>query len=286
MKIKYLGTAAAEATPAFFCSCEVCEKSRQAGGKNIRTRSQALIDGDLLIDFPADTYLHIMNYGLDLRDVKSLLITHGHDDHMYADDLVYRLSPVYAHFPNDNKDKQPLDIFVSKKSSKKMLAVFKAQSVRLRDRKALKVHTVKAYEPFVTNGYTVTPLRANHATGQNLEPLIYIIQKDRKTLLYAHDTGYFFDDVWDYLVKSGKKFDFVSLDCTSTNRKEVKGTHMNLTACCMVKDRLIENNLADDKTVFCLNHFSHNGGYTYDELVPIAEEIGFIVSYDTMEVEF
>lgn len=283
MKIKYFGTAAAEAIPAFFCSCDICEKARQAGGKNIRTRSQALIDDDLLIDFPADTYLHIMNYGLDLRPVKSLLITHGHDDHLYPDDLVYRLSPVYAHFPNNSKDKKPLDIYISGKSSKKLLSVFKREKVSIRDRKAHRVHVVKKAETFITAGYTVTALRANHA--KKLEPLIYIIQKDRKSILYAHDTGYFFDDTWEYIENSGIKFDLVSLDCTSTNRKSVEGTHMNLTACCMVKDRLIKNNNADEKTVFCLNHFSHNGGYTYDELVPIAEEKGFIVSYDTMEIE-
>ncbi|MGN0443132.1 MAG: hypothetical protein ACI4F5_00775 [Acutalibacteraceae bacterium] len=43
---------------------------------------------------------------------------------------------------------------------------------------------------------------------------------------------------------------------------------------------------ADENTVFGLNHFSHNGGYTYDELFPIAQEKGFLVSYDSMEVEF
>ncbi len=284
MKIKYFGTAAAEAIPALFCSCEVCEKARQAGGKNIRTRSQALINGELLIDFPADTYLHVMNYGLDLRDVKSLLITHAHDDHLYPYDLCYRVSPVYAHFPDDGKDKKPLDVFISNKSSKRLLPVLKEQKVFIRDRKALSVHTVKKYAPFVTAGYVITPLRANHAPGY--DALIYIIQKDGKSLLYAHDTGFFFHDAWKYIEKSGIKFDFVSLDCTSTNRKAVAGTHMNLTACSMVKERLLKNENADENTIFCLNHFSHNGGYTYDELVPLAQENGFIVSYDEMEIEF
>lgn len=39
------------------------------------------------------------------------------------------------------------------------------------------------------------------------------------------------------------------------------------------------------KTVFCLHHFSHNGRLTYDELVPVAKELGFEVSYDTAEFE-
>ena len=49
MKIKYLGTAAAEAFPAIFCNCKYCEEARELGGKNIRTRSQSLVNDDLLI---------------------------------------------------------------------------------------------------------------------------------------------------------------------------------------------------------------------------------------------
>ena len=61
MKIKYLGTAAAEGVPALFCRCPVCEKSRSAGGRNIRSRSQAIIDDTLLIDYPPDSFMHFIN---------------------------------------------------------------------------------------------------------------------------------------------------------------------------------------------------------------------------------
>ena len=43
MKLKYLGTAAAEGLPGIYCECDNCKKSRKLGGKNIRSRSQALI---------------------------------------------------------------------------------------------------------------------------------------------------------------------------------------------------------------------------------------------------
>ncbi len=33
MKLKYLGTAAAEGIPALFCRCEMCAYARKAGGK-------------------------------------------------------------------------------------------------------------------------------------------------------------------------------------------------------------------------------------------------------------
>ena len=63
MKILYMGTAAAEGWPALFCSCPICTQARDHGGKNLRTRTQALLDGSLLIDFPPDTYSHALRYG-------------------------------------------------------------------------------------------------------------------------------------------------------------------------------------------------------------------------------
>ena len=90
MKIQYFGTAAAEGWPGLFCRCGVCERARQAGGKNLRTRSQALIDGKILIDFPADSYLHMLRDGLDLPSIHTLILTHSHQDHWYPEDLAFR----------------------------------------------------------------------------------------------------------------------------------------------------------------------------------------------------
>ena len=87
MKIKYLGTAAAEGIPAMFCKCDNCNRARALGGKNIRTRSQALIDGKILIDFPADSYMHELRYGIDFSDIPALLITHVHEDHCYLSEM-------------------------------------------------------------------------------------------------------------------------------------------------------------------------------------------------------
>ena len=65
MKLRYLGTAAYEGIPSLFCQCELCKKARELGGKNLRSRSQALVNDDLLIDFPPDTSLHYMKYNFN-----------------------------------------------------------------------------------------------------------------------------------------------------------------------------------------------------------------------------
>ena len=90
MKLKYLGTAAAEGFPAAFCNCEHCKKARENVGAELRTRSQAMVDGKLLIDFPAETYLHAVRYGTDLSAIENLLVTHSHTDHFYAQELCNR----------------------------------------------------------------------------------------------------------------------------------------------------------------------------------------------------
>lgn len=278
MKIKYYGTAAAEGFPGMFCSCETCEKARKKGGKNIRTRSQTVINDELMIDFSADTYLHVLNYGLDLRKIKACLITHGHDDHVYPFDFNYR-GFGYAHFPDEDK-KEPMQIYATKSSFSEYLHIL--EKIKNRDEKSINFTEVTHFTTYEILDYKVTPLKADHA--KHLDPVIYVIEKDNKAILYAHDTGYFLEETWEYLENNEIKLDFVSLDCTSVVHENARTNHMGLKACCDVKERLLKKN-ANENTVFCLHHFSHNGKLIHDDLVPVAKELGFLVSYDTAEFD-
>ena len=111
MKIKYLGTAAAEGVPAIFCRCEVCRKSKAAGGRNIRTRSQSIIDDRLLLDFCPDTFIHTLRDNIDLISIKSCLITHAHEDHLYPQDIQMRLPECFANFMSE--EVTPLNFYGS-----------------------------------------------------------------------------------------------------------------------------------------------------------------------------
>lgn len=278
MKLKYFGTAAAEGFPGLFCDCETCKKAWKAGGKNIRTRSQALIDDTLLIDFPPDTYLHVLHYGLDLKPITSCLVTHGHSDHLYAIEFeMRRLSFAYA---SDGGALPPLDIYISPKSAE---VIRQTPRLSVVDDGTIRLNTVTPFAPFEVQGYTVTALKADHDV--RMDPMIYMISKD-KTMLYGNDTGYFLDETWAYLEQTKPYFHYVSLDCTGITKANYRTNHMGLETNIDVKNRLIAMGCADENTVFCVHHFSHNGGLIHDELVPVAAEHGFIVSYDTMEVEF
>jgi len=275
VKFQYLGTAAAEGWLAIFCACENCERARKLGWRNIRTRSQAIIDDKLLIDFPPDTYMHVLQYGLDLSKIESCLITHNHEDHLYPDEFLNRTEG-FAHIEN----KVPLKIYGTEPTRSKIARYVDLESLTRSG--TISFICISPFVPFNAGGYEIIPLKANHSA--ELEPVFFIIGDGEKTVLYAHDTGYFPDETWRYLEEHRPYFNFVSLDCTLVIKKCRHG-HMGIDTALEVKERLIELSCADKDTVFCLNHFSHNGDLIYDELVPVAEKHGFLVSYDGMTLE-
>lgn len=272
MKIKFLGTAAAEAFPAMFCDCENCRKAAALGGKNIRTRSQAIIDDDMLIDYPCDTYFHLVQNNINLLSIKHCLITHTHSDHFYPDDLSW-LKYGYSHPP---KNWHGLTVYGSE-DIKKPLSEKTANDF-------LNCEVLSPFKTYKIGDYSVTPLKAKHGTKN---PYIYIICKENKALLYAHDTGIFPNETWKYLKNSGICFDAVSFDCNEGAAMKISyDTHMCLGDNLKCRDMLFENNLADENTKFVLNHFSHNGkDVVYDDFSKIAESYGFLTSYDGFQLE-
>lgn len=277
MKLRYLGTAAYEGVPAIFCECEVCKKSRELGGINIKTRSQAIVDDHILIDFPADTYIHSILYGIDLTSIQTCIVTHKHSDHFYPEDLPAR-TPGYGKV-NENT---LLTIYGSKPTIDALKVV--ADNYNLKLGKYIDGKEIKPFISFMAEGYKITPLKADHA--QNSGPVFYIIEKDGKALLYAHDTGYFPDETWKYLKKLNITFDLVSLDCTGSILANYRKNHMGLDACQEVKERLISMTLCKENTRFILNHFSHNGKGTHEDICIAAEPLGFEVAFDGMTVKF
>lgn len=274
MKITYYGTAAGEGWPGVFCQCELCREARRLGGKNIRTRSQALINDDLLLDLPPDNHLHSLYYGLDLGKVRALLITHSHSDHFYPEDLEFLREP-YSHtyqgrmlvFGNDAIER----------------GLVRACGGTGSERFRFQFQEAKPGETFDALSYTVTPLRATHQKGETC--LFYHIAQGEKSVLYAHDTGALTEENFGCLAKLPGKLGLVSLDCTCQKEKDGR-YHMGLADDVEQKERLLDLGIADEKTIWVVNHFSHNGGWLHEEISEQAARFGMIASYDGMTVEF
>ncbi len=272
MKIKYLGTAAAEGVPGLFCNCPVCMHARLHKGRNIRTRSQAIVDDTLLIDFPCDTYLHVLRDEINLRDIHELIITHAHGDHLYPADL-YNRTPGYSDVPRGNV----LHIYGMPAAQAKIEPWIEGDSP------AFDFTLIEPFKPFYAGKYKVTPLKANHDPKST--PVIYIIEKDGKSLLYGNDTGYFFDETWDYLEKSGIVFDLVSLDSTM-GFKESRNGHMGVSCVREVVARMKDMGLIAPHTKVVAQHFTHNANGTYEDFRKFYDNLGIITAYDSLEIEF
>ncbi len=275
MIFRYLGTGAAEGTPAVMCQCPLCREAREKGGRFIRTRMQAMIDGKLLLDFGPDTYLHSLQYGLDLCAVHSCLITHVHEDHFYPADIRNRKR--YACYPDEEI---PLTVFGSAEVGDQLGAT---DGGNVTGDGRVVFRQVTAFEPFTTEGFTVTPLPAIHNTRQ---PLIYLIQKEERSVLYAHDTNGLSPETWDYLKKHPLHLDLVSVDCTEgMTQLEGPASHMNFTRDAAFRRQLIETGLADERTRVIASHIAHNAKVGYEGQLDPAVNEGIEISFDGMEIE-
>lgn len=271
MDILFLGTAAAEGWPGMFCKCDACLRARRLGGKEIRTRSSIMIDKKYKIDFPPDTYMHVLKYGLELEKVEHLLITHSHSDHFYPADLKMRQEP-FAHF----EEGPPLlhiygDRYVEE--GMKASGLFECGEEVCR----LVFQRVEGFVPFEAGDMLVTPLKADHYPSKGA--FNYLIRTHGITILYGLDTGWFPEETWEFL--STVRLDVAILDCTNGPMPGMKN-HMGVGAVVAARERFIEMGSADDSTTFIATHFSHNGGYSHEELERSLSPAGIIVAYDGM----
>ncbi len=259
-----------------FCNCEYCRGVRQRGGREIRTRSQILIDGELSIDFPPDAFSHTRR--LDLSALKYLLVTHSHMDHFYAHDFILR-GYKYA----GNMTEPVLHIY----GNGEVMEVFKectAREMKPEVAECFGLHPVGAFEEFRFGGYTVYSLLAKHSSE---EPLLYLIEKEGKRVLHLSDTGRLPEDSIRYLAKiGGAPADLITFDCTLLyGETDPSSRHMGLDEIMNSFSRLGGIGLADGDTKKVITHFSHNSRPALDLLARAEREYGVIAAYDGMEIE-
>lgn len=277
MKIRFLGTGAAEGWPGMYCNCENCKRARTAGGKNIRTRSQTLINQNLLIDYPADTYMHVVQNNLDLSAVRYCLITHSHLDHFVPGEMVYHNTWAFAHGMTERK----MDVYGNERVSE-LWKNFRNSYPYENPNMKITFHTVRAFETFQMGQYEVTPLPAVHAPQE--QAFVYLIREGVHTLLYFLDTAYPQEKVLKWLCDKQIKADMIVYDCTM-GISPVCATHMNLEDNIRLHRCFLENGIASERTVAVINHFSHNGKLIYDEMVSEAAKSGLITAWDGMQTE-
>jgi len=275
MKIKFLGTAAAEGVPAIFCDCKVCKLAREIGGREVRTRSQSIINDDFLLDLPADTYSHFLQNGISGDKIKYLFITHSHQDHFYIDELQMRKEG----FSHDRRV-QNLQVYCTKGAYEKYLN----SDRNLGDFENVKFNLINPYERIFAGDYEVIPLPANHFKGDGA--VFYIIKSEGKTLLYAHDTGMIFEEVFEYIKNEKFKFDFITFDCTNGELSfDDNSSHMGFNHIERVIEKFKTFGAIDQNTKMYINHFSHNGNCLMENMERLSKPLGLQVAFDGKQVE-
>lgn len=248
MIIQLLGTGAADGIPAFFGDSRVSSHARAQGGKDRRTRSAALVDGHIKIDFGPDTFAQLVQHNLKADDWSAIVFTHTHDDHFCVSEFQYML---YSFTPNEYA---PLTIYGNDAVLQKMeerYAGFPFEVVR-----------TQSFVPFEHLGYQITPILAYHKLDEDSQNLL--IQREGKTFLYATDTGVWREETWEFL--QSYKVDAMVLECTDGFVKTGYHGHLDLKEFLMITERLRNMGVLSDRSQVISTHHCHLGDATHAEL--------------------
>ena len=274
MELLLLGTSAAEGWPAPVCDCEGCTAARRLGGKNVRSRSGALIDDDLKIDFSPDTVSQLQRLGRSLRSVRTILFTHEHSDHLDAAELHWFLPP-YTVTPL----KHTLHLYGNEgvlNEIRRWIAKELGTAVEL--------HLMRELETITTiDGDRVLPLPAEHSPGALMLRITRSNARGGKTILYGHDSGPYPAATLDAL-SDGVKLDIALFDCTY-GLEEHPRSHMGVKGVSRMAEELRRRGAITDRTRCIATHFSHNGKALHDDLVRVLAPHRIEPAYDGMVVK-
>lgn len=277
MRLMFLGTAAAEGIPAVFCNCKTCLNAKAKGGKDIRTRSQIMIDGDTLFDFPMDTYMHMLRYRLDLSAIKRVLITHSHMDHCYPQEFCMRGGPFAKDMTADK-----VKVF----GNSTVCQIFKtdtAREIRPAVEAGIEVRALHPFDEVASDDMRIIALPASHTAGE--ECLVYYVERGGKGALLLNDTGVLDESVYLRLKSMRVSVDLVALDCTYGAIRHGAGRHMGLYDVVDQKTIMERVGLLKPNAAVIATHFSHNTDLDYDGISALAAKYDITAAYDGMEVE-
>lgn len=275
MKIRILGSGGGEGFPAPFCSCEHCETARKNGGKSLRSLSQAIINDDLLIDFPADTNAHCLRFGLNLGQLQNIIITHSHTDH-FAPELLSVRGGLNAH----NLKYQNVYFY----GPSDLQQICDGAKIPKKIREHIKFVSLTEQKTVCIGGYEITPMKALHSP--ELGSLNYIIEQGDKSLLYLVDSGFPTAETLTYLQSLGKIFDLVIMDGTmGIAPPNTYMYHMGYEENRTLKNELERLGIADAHTRFVVTHITHNKSEYHEKVEEIFAGTGINVAYDGFTIE-
>ncbi len=257
MEPLFLGTGAAEALPAMFCRCPCCERARERGGRELRTRSALRLDARHQIDFGPDSHQQALANRIDFLELEHLLVTHSHDDHFDLFQLMTRGCAV-------PESPRPVDIHIQREGARWAIELLAHKIGSRRSLDAMldtyRFAPLDYFQEFRAGELEVAALRANHAGfGPGERGLNYLVRlPGGRSLLYAVDTGWYEEETWEYL--SGRRADIVVIEATfggRTDRGEFPDEHLDALSAMRALERMAAMGFIDGSSSVYATHINH-----------------------------
>lgn len=189
MKIEFLGTSAGWPLPRLGCNCQVCSSQDP---KDVRTRTQLLINNSILLDAGPDTYHHLLKK--EPTKLQAVFITHEHPDHTMG---LWDLSHLY-NLP------EKLTLYITSD-------VLRGVRSRIGDQvRNIRVVVVKALETITLKNVKVTYFPVIHGNT----PAYGIKVKEDKIFTYIPD----FNKILPSSIKVIKGCDLFAIDGSSLSK--------------------------------------------------------------------
>jgi len=283
MLITFLGTAAANAFPEAFCKCNNCEQARKLGGASLRKRSAALINDDLLIDLGPDIMAASQMHGCSLTNVTYCLQTHPHADHLDLSHLLSR-SREYGTLgtPRLHFYASPETLQRAAQTFERDLAGYSLLSAEAEQRLNLKLHPIKAFQPFMAGRYRVTAFPANHAP--TMGAMLYAIEAEGRSIFYGTDTASLPESTWQAFHQYQMRFDLVILDHTY-GPNQAGTDHLSAHQVIEHVARMRQEGLLTNTGRAFATHIAHEGNPAHPELVNFANQHSYEIAYDGLVLE-
>lgn len=267
MVLRLLGTGAADGIPTPFGDDRVSSYARKHCGKEIRTRSGAIVDETIKIDLSCDTYGQLIRDGLNAYDWTALFFTHSDDDHLAVSEIQYALDPFTS------QRFLPYTIYAN---------ATVAEIIRNRYPKwPIEIIQTQSFQCYEHLDYRITPIKATHISDEDCHNLIF--QKDGKTVLYATDTGIWHNDTWSFL--QNFTLDALVIECTDGFNPTPYEGHLSLHECVEVVQRLRSAAILASNSRVVTTHHSVRGMATHEELVDALRPHNIQAGFDGLTIE-
>ena len=281
MQLLFLGTAASEGFPDAFCGGDRGNAARAAGGRSLRKRSSALIDGELLIDLGPDLMAAAMQHGVNLAGVRYCLQTHEHHDHLDPSHFHSRsrFCGVYGN-PRLHyyASQRALDRIVTMSAD---LAGQALTDPAVGDALNLTATPVAPGQHLTVGPYHVLSLPAAHAPETTA--LLYLVERAGRRVLYATDTSELPPAAWAALVAHGQPIHVAVFDHTFGMAGRSDG-HMNHAQVEEQIARLRELGLLAADAQLYATHLGHHSHPTHEAVAAYTAPRGYAPAYDGLRV--